>query len=145
MKTKKSIEEFSSGIDTQFIEKIKFRNANRKQLRTYKRLALEILLKLDEKGWSQKRLANELEVSAQYVNKLVKGNEKFGGDILCKLEEVLDMPIFIQNLSVEKRNLLSDLDALERTNTYTLKGEAKIIPIESSFFYNEKQPAYAQV
>ena len=47
-------------------------------------------------------------VSAQYVNKLIKGNEKFGGEILIKLEEVLEMPIFVQNLPREKQELLKE-------------------------------------
>ena len=57
---------------------------------------------------TQKQLAEKLGVSAQYVNKLVKGNEKFGGEILVKLEEVLDMPIFVQNLPREKQELLKE-------------------------------------
>ena len=108
MVKKKRLKDLSTFADSKLIEEIKYRNANRKELRTYKRLALEILLKLDEKRMTQKQLAEKLGVSAQYVNKLVKGNEKFGGEILVKLEEVLDMPIFVQNLPREKQELLKE-------------------------------------
>ena len=139
METKKSLKEFSSGADARLIEKIKDRNANKKQLRTYKRIALDILLKLDEPGWSQKRLAEELDVSAQYVNKLVKGNEKFGGDILCKLEEILDLPIFVQNLPRETKKLVLQQKNQELTNVKTYK--AIVIPM----VFASQIPNYAQM
>ena len=125
MVNKKRLKDLSIFADSKLIEEIKYRNANRKELRTYKRLALEILLKLDEKRMTQKQLAEKLGVSAQYVNKLVKGNEKFGGEILVKLEEVLDMPIFVQNLPREKQELLKE-EKLEPVFTGKM---AVIIPI----------------
>lgn len=125
MVNKKRLKDLSTFADSKLIEEIKYRNANRKELRTYKRLALEILLKLDEKRMTQKQLAEKLGVSAQYVNKLVKGNEKFGGEILVKLEEVLEMPIFVQNLPKEKQELLKE-EKLEPIFTGKM---AVIIPI----------------
>lgn len=139
METKKSLKEFSSIADNRLIKKIKDRNANKKQLRTYKRIALDILLKLDEPGWSQKRLADELKVTPQYVNKLVKGNEKFGGDILCKIEEILDLPIFIQNLPQETKKLVLNHKHLEVNTIRTY--EATIIPM----VFSSQIPNYAQM
>ncbi len=140
MVNKKRLKDLSIFADSKLIEEIKYRNANRKELRTYKRLALEILLKLDEKRMTQKQLAEKLGVSAQYVNKLVKGNEKFGGEILVKLEEVLDMPIFVQNLPREKQELLKE-EKLEPVFTGKM---AVIIPIfqpkiSSDFRKNSEQ------
>ena len=140
MLNKKRLKDLSTFADSKLIEEIKYRNANRKELRTYKRLALEILLKLDEKRMTQKQLAEKLGVSAQYVNKLVKGNEKFGGEILVKLEEVLDMPIFVQNLPREKQELLKE-EKLEPVFTGKM---AVIIPIfqpkiSSDFRKNSEQ------
>lgn len=140
MVNKKRLKDLSTFADSKLIEEIKYRNANRKELRTYKRLALEILLKLDEKRMTQKQLAEKLGVSAQYVNKLVKGNEKFGGEILVKLEEVLDMPIFVQNLPREKQELLKE-EKLEPVFTGKM---AVIIPIfqpkiSSDFRKNSEQ------
>jgi len=122
------LKDISSSEDKTLLEEIKLRNANRKELRTYKRLALDILLKLDEKGWSQKQLADKLCVSAQYVNKLVKGNEKFGGEILIKLEDVLELPIFVQNLPSEKKELLKENK--QGKNVFEKK-VTKIIPLYS--------------
>ena len=136
MINKKKLKNISTFADRKLIEEIKYRNANRKELRTYKRLALEILLKLDEKRMTQKQLAEKLGVSAQYVNKLVKGNEKFGGEILVKLEEVLDMPIFVQNLPREKQELLKE-EKLEPVFTGKM---AVIIPIFQPKIASCKKP-----
>ncbi len=135
--TQKDLKHNPISSDIAFINKVKERNANRYQLRTYKRLALDILLKLDEKGWSQKKLAEELGVSSQYVNKLVKGNEKFGGEILCKIEEVLDLPIFIQNLPSETKKLIKED---KPKSSYTKTYEGKIIPL---FANSNNIPQYA--
>lgn len=108
MKDKKMLRDISVGEDSRLLKKIKERNVNRKQIRTQGRIALAILLRLDELGMNQTDLAEKLDVSRQYVSKLVKGKEKFGSDILVKLEEVLDMPIFVQNLPQEKQDLIRE-------------------------------------
>jgi DNA-binding XRE family transcriptional regulator len=79
-------------IDT--IEKIKWRVDNRPWLRVSQSIALDILEKLEVLGWTQKYLAEQLGVSPQYVNKLVKGNENLTLETLVKLQNVLDLPIF---------------------------------------------------
>lgn len=83
-----------AGQETDAIKEAKQRVENRKWLRSSKKLALKILIRLDELEWTQKTLSLELGVTPQYVNKLLKGNVKFGFDILVKLQDVLSMPIF---------------------------------------------------
>ncbi|MGU9940266.1 helix-turn-helix domain-containing protein [Empedobacter brevis] len=82
----------------------KERLKNEKWLKESKRLALRILLRLDELKLTQKNFAKKLEVSPQYVNKLLKGNEKFGFDILIKIQEELKMPILYGTDKIEKAN-----------------------------------------
>lgn len=108
MKNKRTLRDISNGTDNQVLQKIKERNANRKLIRTQGRIALAILLRLEELDMTQTDLANKLGVSRQYVSKLVKGKEKFNSDILVKLEEILVMPIFVQNLPQEKQQLLKE-------------------------------------
>ncbi|WP_343658966.1 helix-turn-helix transcriptional regulator [Chryseobacterium sp.] len=83
-----------AGQETDAIKEAKERIDNRSWLRESKKLALKILIRLDELNWSQRILSVKLEVTPQYVNKLLKGNEKFGFDILVKLQDVLSMSIF---------------------------------------------------
>lgn len=75
------------------LQSAQWRKENREWLRESKRIALEILLKLDDKGWKQKDLAIAMKVTPQYINKLLKGNEKFPFEVLCKIQNILDFPL----------------------------------------------------
>jgi DNA-binding XRE family transcriptional regulator len=62
---------------------------NRSMLRESQSMALKVLLKLDELGWNQRRLAKEMGVTPQQVNKLVSGKENVTLDTQVKLQELL--------------------------------------------------------
>ena len=68
---------------------------NRSWLRKSQEIAMLILDSLEVKGWSQKKLALEMKVSPQLVNKWVKGSENFTLDTIPKLEDVLDITILV--------------------------------------------------
>jgi transcriptional regulator with XRE-family HTH domain len=76
--------------ETQTIERAKTRLAKKSYSKFSNLIALEILERLDELGWSQKKLAEKMEVSPQQVNKWVKGNENFTVATLARLGEVLE-------------------------------------------------------
>ena len=76
--------------ETQTIERAKTRSAKKSYSKFSNLIALEILERLDELGWSQKKLAEKMEVSPQQVNKWVKGNENFTVATLARLGEVLE-------------------------------------------------------
>lgn len=99
-----------AGQETDAIKEAKDRVENRNWLRESKKLALKILIRLDELEWTQRTLSSKLGVSPQYVNKLLKGNEKFGFDTIVKLQEVLDLPILN---SYKKRENLEDKKSKE--------------------------------
>ncbi|MEO8254847.1 MAG: helix-turn-helix transcriptional regulator [Flavobacterium sp.] len=82
-----------AGRESNSLKATKERNKNKFWLKESRILATKILIRLDELGISQKDLAAQLEVTPQYVNKLVKGDEKFGWDILVKLQQSLKLPI----------------------------------------------------
>lgn len=106
-----------AGQETDAIKEAKERVENRSWLRESKKLALRILIRLDELEWTQKNLSSKLEVSPQYVNKLLKGNEKFGFDIIVKLQEILDLPILY---SYKKKENLEDKKSKEFSSFGTL-------------------------
>lgn len=58
-------------------------------------IAIKISTELKKLGWTGRKLADKLNVSPQYVSKLLKGNEKFGFDILVKIQKILSIPIFV--------------------------------------------------
>ncbi len=71
----------------------KWRIANRDWLRQSQRIALKILLRLEDLNWTQKMLAEKMGVSPQQINKIVKGRENLSLDTLTKLQTILEVPI----------------------------------------------------
>ena len=71
------------------ITKIKWRIENKEWLQESKRIALNILLRLDDLGWTKTRLSKESGLSEEFINTLMKGNKKFEPEILGRLEGVL--------------------------------------------------------
>lgn len=82
-----------SGEDTKTIEQNTWRIKNRAMLRESQKIALKVLGKLDELGWTQRDLAEKMEVSPQQISKIVSGKENLTIDTQVKLQNVLDIPI----------------------------------------------------
>ena len=75
------------------LEAVRFRDENKAWLRESKRIAMKVLKVLKSLGLSQKDLAEQMGVSPQYVNKLVKGKENFTLETLVKLQSTLSIPL----------------------------------------------------
>lgn len=82
-----------SDEDTKTIKEINERIKNRAMLRESQKIALKVLKKLDDLGWSKKDLAEKMEVSPQQISKIVSGKENLTIDTQVKLQNVLDIPI----------------------------------------------------
>lgn len=78
---------------TSTADNIRKRNRQRKFLKLSQGIALDILTRLSELEWTQKRLADEMGVSPQMVNKWVRGGENFTLETLINLEMVLGRPL----------------------------------------------------
>lgn len=79
--------------DQKTLERNRERIRNRAMLRESQQIALKVLLKLDDLGWSQKDLAKVMEVSPQQITKIVSGKENLTIETQVKLQNVLDIPI----------------------------------------------------
>lgn len=66
---------------------------NRAMLRESQQIALKVLLKLDELGWTQRNLAEKMEVSPQQISKIVSGKENLTIETQIKLQNILDIPV----------------------------------------------------
>lgn len=75
--------------ETKTVQNAKARIASKKHMRLSQKIALAILFRLDELKWKQVHLAQKMGVSAQQVNKWVKGKENFTIETLVSLSEVL--------------------------------------------------------
>ena len=79
--------------DSKVLDRNRDRIRNRAMLRESQQIALKVLLKLDELGWTQKELANRMDVSPQQVSKIVSGKENLTIESQIKLQTVLDIPL----------------------------------------------------
>lgn len=82
-----------STTDANLLSEIELRNANREWIRKSKKIAIKVLVALDNLDWTQKQLAKEMNVSPQYINKIVKGQENLTLETITKLERILDIEI----------------------------------------------------
>ncbi|KIC95930.1 helix-turn-helix transcriptional regulator [Flavihumibacter solisilvae] len=102
MTTKEKFLQLVSKEKTNTFESIKERQERRKFIKMSQLIAFDILARLDELGWTQKRLAEEMNVTPQLVNKWIKGNENFTLETLVNLETALGKPLVVRPGKVEK-------------------------------------------
>lgn len=62
-------------------------------LRHSQRIAVKVLLLMKEKGLTQAALARRMNCTQQYVSKILKGKENMSLDIICRLENALEINI----------------------------------------------------
>lgn len=115
-----------AGRESEAVKNAKERIKSREWLKESQKLAIRILMRLDDLNWTQVKLADELGVTPQYVNKLLKGKEKFGWDNLIAIQRILDMPIL--------HTYQSEVEVTSKS--YSQSGE--IEKIENSYSYAEK-------
>jgi transcriptional regulator with XRE-family HTH domain len=72
-----------------FKAKLDYFKTNKKRLDQSAKVAVSVLDALKDKGWSQKDLAEKMSVSAQQVNKILKGQENMTFETIDKLETAL--------------------------------------------------------
>lgn len=91
--------------DSGTLERNRDRIRNRAMLRESQQIALKVLMKLDELGWSQKDLAKSMSVTPQQITKIVSGKENLTIETQIKLQNILDIPVlasYYENKMTEK-------------------------------------------
>src|SRR5699024_1204222 len=91
---RKKIEDIAVDGKSDWLEKARYRRANRGWLRKSQEVAIKVLRTLDEKGMQQKELAEAMDVSPQQVSKIVKGKQNLTLQTITKLEQVLGISLF---------------------------------------------------
>ena len=87
------LKELSAGRMSTWHEEADWYRKNIGWLKRSSKIAFRILCELDEQGISQKELASRMDVSPQYVNKIVKGKENLSLETIWKLEEALGISL----------------------------------------------------
>ena len=82
-----------SEVDSLTVAHVEERVQNRELLRESQQIALKVLMKLDELGWSQKDLAKAMNATPQQISKIVSGKENLTIEVQIKLQNTLDIPI----------------------------------------------------
>jgi transcriptional regulator with XRE-family HTH domain len=103
MKNRENFDKLVSENTNPTLERIKERIKNRALIRESQKTALKILTKLDELGWTQIRLATVMQVSPQYVNKIVKGKENLTTETMLQIQEILDIPLLASYYEDKKK------------------------------------------
>lgn len=94
-------EKFKTLVSTEKVntyEKNKERIRIREMLRESSTIALKVLNRIEDLGWSQKRLADEMEVSPQQITKIVSGKANLTLESIVKIQKVLEIPILVSHL-----------------------------------------------
>ena len=108
MSNKENFKALVSKEKTNTVERNRERIKNRAYFRESQGIALKVLDKLDELGWSQVRLANEMSVTPQQITKIVSGKENLTIETQIKIQNILDIPILASYYETRK-NTLKDL------------------------------------
>lgn len=118
--------------DEGWLKKAQWRKENRHWLDRSFDIAIEVLTAIKAQKMTQVELAEKLGVSAQYVNKLLKGQENLTLDTIGKLEKVLSINL-IKIKSSSAKEVTTTFPEKNRQNqqvekTITLK--MKLEPIK---------------
>jgi DNA-binding XRE family transcriptional regulator len=96
MMTDKKIEilnHISSTKKSGWYELAKWRQSNASWLDKSAHIALKVLMKLRESGITKKEFAEAMNVSPQYISKLLKGHENMSLETICKMENILKITL----------------------------------------------------
>jgi ribosome-binding protein aMBF1 (putative translation factor) len=113
MTNKDKFNQLVSGEDNRTLADVNKRIKNRAMLRESQQIALKVLMKLDEFGWSQKDLAKAMEVTPQQITKIVSGKENLTIETQIKLQHILDIPV----LASYYENKMTEIDQRDRKST----------------------------
>jgi ribosome-binding protein aMBF1 (putative translation factor) len=95
MKTKnlENFQKLVSNEESGWLDKFLHYKANQKKLDNSSKVAVNVLEALRDKKMSQKDLAEKMNVSAQQINKIVRGQQNLTFGTIGKLEDALDITL----------------------------------------------------
>lgn len=110
----KKLQGVISKTPSQWNQDVLKRSENKPWKKRSQAVALKVLRTLRAKGLSQKELAEQIGVSAQQVNKWVKGNENFTFETISKLEIALGVELMsIKGYQSQKQQIQSKFIAVD--------------------------------
>lgn len=130
MKKKKTIREKLqkkiSSKKSNWLDDAIFAEENEAWLEKSSQIAIKILRYLRSNKISQVELSKKLGVSAQYVNKIVKGKENLSLETICKIESALEVSLI---------EVVSSKSTIEVYNKIVVKAKG-VSRLDASSIYN---------
>ncbi len=83
------LSKLASSNPSKWKEEAEYRRKNKSWLRYSQKIAILMHQKMDELKMSQKELASIMNVSPQYISKVLKGQENLSLETLTKIEDAL--------------------------------------------------------
>jgi ribosome-binding protein aMBF1 (putative translation factor) len=83
--------------ETDNLNRNRERIKNRPMLKVAQNVAIKVLVRIDELGWSYENLAAVSDISKEQIQKIVSGKENSTIETLTKLENTLGIEIFSKN------------------------------------------------
>lgn len=114
MTNKERFLQLVSHHDPKTMEMVKYRVENRYWIRESQKIAMAVIFRLEALGWTQKQLSNEMNVSPQYISKLLTGQENLTLETLMKLQTILDIPLLATSQAEYISKLTSTIAKLEK-------------------------------
>lgn len=93
MDIRKNLETHTSATASKWREAAVDRRNNKPWLRFSQQVAMAMLDRMEQKGLTQKQLAELMGCSQQYVSKVLKGRENLSIETICKIEDALQLHI----------------------------------------------------
>ena len=152
MKTENKVFDNSEIYPSAAIAKNKERIKHREMLRESRKIALKVLIKLDELGMKQRELAGLMQVSPQQISKIVSGKENLTIETQIKLQNILNIPIlasFYENQGVESISMQPLNETYHMTNSVAsagiylnpTQGLAQTMVVENTHYFLEFESA----
>jgi transcriptional regulator with XRE-family HTH domain len=139
---KEKLKKYISKEKSTWLDQADFYEANKEWLDKSALIAVKILSTLKSKSITQKELAEEIGVSPQYINKVVKGFENLSLETICKIEKSLGITLVsvpsYESSQVIADNFLPFSDALSRNMSKPIASE-KIDCSTTSNYYLEEE------
>lgn len=120
-------EKLVSNEPSNFLLKLEYYRTNKKWLDKSAMVAVNVLEALKTKGLSQKDLAQKMNVSAQQVNKILKGQQNLTFETISKLETALEISL-IEIIDFKAANTTFGISNTEERVNTTLRQMKKVMP-----------------
>ena len=96
MDIRKNLEAHASVTPSHWREEAEARRANKPWLRFSQQVAIAMLDRMEQLGLTQKKLAELMGCSQQYISKVLKGRENLSIETIFKIEDALQLHILLK-------------------------------------------------